>query len=144
MSARQNIYIIDDEAGFGQSIHQLLERRGFRVHYFIAAEDFIRALPVLNPAGIVLSDINMPGLSGFDLCRTVRCTPGIGRIPIILMTGKGNRRAESLEAGADDLLCKPFSIDDLVTKIAVLTQTPKEVPPDSPGTSSGRGRNRVA
>ena len=81
----------------------------------IAAMDAVRA----NPPDLVLSDVMMPGMDGFELLRSLRSTPQTQEIPIILLSARAGEesRIEGLEAGADDYLIKPFSARELLARI---------------------------
>lgn len=81
----------------------------------IAALDAVRA----NPPDLVLSDVMMPGMDGFELLRSLRSAPQTQEIPIILLSARAGEesRIEGLEAGADDYLIKPFSARELLARI---------------------------
>ncbi len=81
----------------------------------IAALDAVRA----NPPDLVLSDVMMPGIDGFELLRSLRSEPETQEIPIILLSARAGEesRIEGLEAGADDYLIKPFSARELLARV---------------------------
>ncbi|MFV0268706.1 MAG: two-component regulator propeller domain-containing protein [Draconibacterium sp.] len=77
---------------------------------------------------LILSDVLMPGLSGYQLCNQVKNHPELSHIPVILLTAKGtiNDQVEGLEKGADQYICKPFNIDYLLlTKVSQLNKKVK-------------------
>ncbi len=111
--------IVDDEADICETVAYALKKEGFRVLTFAdgqeAWERFESELPHL-----VILDILMPRLDGLELCRRLR---GISEdLPIIFLTSKDDEfdRVLGLELGADDYLCKPFSVRELVARVRVL------------------------
>lgn len=113
------IAIIDDEENIRATLEYALKREGYRVQLFSdgleAWENLKRGLPDL-----VILDIIMPGLDGLDLCRKIRTISE--RIPLIFLTSRDEEidRVLGLELGADDYLCKPFSMRELMARIKVL------------------------
>jgi DNA-binding response OmpR family regulator len=113
------IAVVDDEEGIRQTVGLALRREGFAVTTWedgqAAWEAFCDALPDL-----VVLDILMPRMDGLELCRRLR-----GRsesLPILFLTSKDEEfdRVLGLELGADDYLCKPFSMRELVARVRVL------------------------
>lgn len=74
-----------------------------------------------QPPDLVLSDVAMPGLSGFEVCRRLKADPATRLLPVVLITGIGDEhKIEGIEAGADDFLEKPFSPPELRARIRAL------------------------
>jgi DNA-binding NtrC family response regulator len=112
MTANSRVAIIDDEADMRESVAQWLQLSGFEPLSFEAAET---ALKSLSPdfAGVVISDIRMPGMDGMALLRRLQSVdPGL---PVILMTGHGDvpMAVEAMRIGAFDFVEKPFDPDRL-------------------------------
>jgi DNA-binding NtrC family response regulator len=112
MNGKSKVAIIDDEADMRESVSQWLQLSGFEPLCFEAAEP---ALKVLSPdfAGVVISDIRMPGMDGMALLRRLQSIdPGL---PVILMTGHGDvpMAVEAMRIGAFDFVEKPFEPDRL-------------------------------
>jgi two-component system response regulator ChvI len=113
------VAIVDDEANIRETVGFALRREGYQVELFAdgqaAWEAFERALPDL-----VVLDILMPRLDGLELCRRLRARSAA--LPIIFLTSRDEEldRVLGLELGADDYLCKPFSMRELVARIRVL------------------------
>jgi two-component system response regulator ChvI len=113
------VVIVDDEASIRETVGFALRREGYQVESFpdgqAAWEAFERRLPDL-----VVLDILMPRLDGLELCRRLRARSAA--LPIIFLTSKDEEldRVLGLELGADDYLCKPFSMRELVARVRVL------------------------
>ncbi len=119
MSSRGTVAVVDDELTIRETVSFALEREGYRVTTHAdgveAWEAFERDLPDL-----VVLDILMPRMDGLELCRRLR---GVSTtVPIIFLTSKDEEfdRVLGLELGADDYLCKPFSMRELMARVKVL------------------------
>jgi two-component system, OmpR family, response regulator ChvI len=113
------VAVVDDEASIRETVGFALQREGYRVEAFAdggaAWEAFERGLPDL-----VVLDILMPRLDGLTLCRRLRARSET--LPIIFLTSRDEEldRVLGLELGADDYLCKPFSMRELIARVRVL------------------------
>jgi len=119
MSSRGTVAVVDDEQTIRETVGFALDREGYRVTTHAdgveAWEAFERELPDL-----VILDILMPRMDGLELCRRLR---GVSTtIPIIFLTSRDDEfdRVLGLELGADDYLCKPFSMRELMARVKVL------------------------
>jgi DNA-binding response OmpR family regulator len=118
-AAFARIAIIDDEEHLLVTLAQAFHREGFTVIPFsdgrAAWSEFEKELPDL-----VILDIVMPGMDGLELCRRIRSVSTT--IPVIFLTSRDEEfdRVLGLELGADDYLCKPFSLRELVARVRVL------------------------
>jgi two-component system response regulator ChvI len=130
------IALVDDEESLRETVGFALKRAGFRVEAhadgLAAWESFARALPDL-----VVLDILMPRMDGIELCRRLRALSE--RLPILFLSSRDEEldRVLGLELGADDYLCKPFSMRELVARVRVLLRRaalPAEAPAGTPGT----------
>ncbi|RYG67450.1 response regulator [bacterium] len=122
MSEQKAILIVDDEWMLVETISYHLEKAGYRILKAMDGDAGLQTALVEKPDLVVL-DLMMPNLSGWDVCRELRKSPDFGpEIPIILMTARGEAedRSKSLAAGASDYLLKPFGMQDLITKVKVL------------------------
>ena len=106
---RPLIAVVDDEDNIRATLEYALKREGYRVQVFSDGLEAWETLKNGLPALVIL-DIIMPGLDGLDLCRKIRAVSE--RIPLIFLTSRDEEidRVLGLELGADDYLCKPFSI----------------------------------
>lgn len=112
------ILVVDDEPNIVLSLEFLMQRAGFEV---ATAVDGERALDCVaaQPPDLVLLDISLPGISGFDVLERLRGDPAHARLPIIMLTAHGREveREKGLALGADDYVTKPFSTQALVEKV---------------------------
>lgn len=125
MSAKPTVLIIEDEKDLSQLIAYNLEQEGFRTKTSFDGEEGYRKAIKENPDLIIL-DLMLPKLSGMDVCRLVRSHTSSQKIPIIILTAKGEEidRVVGFEMGADDYMTKPFSPRELVLRVkAILKRT---------------------
>ena len=122
---KTRILIIDDDVGFRDLLRIHLSAAGYQVQI---AEDGVaggRALLAQTP-DLVVSDLNMPFLNGFELLSLLRSDPQTASIPVILLSGRndGDTMVKAVELGAADYLTKPVTRDQLLESIeAVLSRT---------------------
>jgi len=104
------ILVVDDEPPIVDLVRFTLEDADVRV---VEASDGAEALVVARRTipDLILLDVHMPLLNGFEVCRTLRSEPALARIPIVMLTAAGREadRARGRAAGADEYLTKPFS-----------------------------------
>jgi DNA-binding response OmpR family regulator len=126
------IAIIDDEPDILELVSLNLKRSGFRVKEFGEVEPFYRSLRTEVPDLLIL-DLMMPDVDGFEVCKYLKNQEGYASIPIIMLTAKSEEtdKVLGLELGADDYVTKPFSPRELVARVkAVLRrQNRKEQEP---------------
>ncbi len=116
---RARILIADDDPRARELLAEMVEGLG---HQPVPVPDGFAALASIaaQPPDLVLSDVSMPGLNGFELCRRLKADPVRRLIPVILITGIGDEfKLQGVEAGADDFFAKPFSLEDLRVRIRV-------------------------
>jgi DNA-binding response OmpR family regulator len=122
MTTNQTILIVDDEETIREVVRRYLEREGFAVQ---EAADGFEALDAIktNPPDLIVLDLMLPGIDGLSLTQHIRQDR---HIPIIMLTAKGeaNDRIRGLDMGADDYMAKPFSPQEVVSRVrAVLRRT---------------------
>lgn len=120
--ANQKILIVDDDANICELLRLYLEKDGFDTE---VVTDGMRALDTFKSAepDLVLLDIMLPGMDGWQICRAIRKT---SQTPIIMLTAKGETfdKVLGLELGADDYITKPFETKEVVARIkAVLRRS---------------------
>ncbi|MDX3773180.1 response regulator transcription factor [Chromatiaceae bacterium AAb-1] len=121
MHAGKSILVVDDDLQARKLLQTYLNNVGFRVRTVANGSDFRRALEE-SGADLAILDVTLPGESGFKLCQWMHEHPDFFRIPIIMLTGRVDEmnRVLGLELGADDYLCKPFSLRELLARINAL------------------------
>ncbi|MGH2704054.1 MAG: response regulator [Actinomycetota bacterium] len=124
------ILVVDDQPDIRLLLHGILKGGGHEVRVVPGGRDAIDLLGsgVALPDLVVL-DIQMPGVDGWDVLRHVRANPDLTEVPVVLCTVKASLRdlLEGWEQGCDGYVTKPFDIDDLIDEVAaVLRRTPAE------------------
>jgi len=124
----KHILIVEDGDALAAVLRDNLTFEGFRVDCAPDGSAAIELVAAVRP-DLVLLDVMMPGLDGFEVCRTLNV--GQKRVPIIMLTARGQKqdKVRGLQIGADDYVTKPFSFDELLARIhAVLRRTSVMVP----------------
>ncbi len=118
---RSTILVVEDEVGIARMIQVLLEARGFATAVAHSGDEAL-AKVADHPADLVLLDVMMPGMDGYEVCRRLKADERWRRIPVMMLTAKDAVRdmVQGLEIGADDYITKPFNSDELVARIKVL------------------------
>jgi len=116
--ARETILVVEDDENIQQLVGYNLAKAGFHVLYADNGEQALSLIKRERPELIVL-DLMLPGLSGFEICKLVRKDPKTKSLPIVMLTAKSeeNDIAAGLDLGADDYITKPFSPKILVSRI---------------------------
>jgi two-component system KDP operon response regulator KdpE len=119
---KRNILVVDDEAQITRVLKTSLSAQGYGIR---TASDGMQALLEMKTwtPDLIITDLRMPNMDGLELCRQVRSE---SRIPIIVLSVKGEEtiKVEALDAGADDYVTKPFSINELLARVrAALRRT---------------------
>ena len=117
----KRIQVIEDDKDIVELVRYNLEKDGFQV---IASSDGATGLAQIRkaPPDLVVLDLMLPKLSGLDICKEVRKDASLNRLPILILTAKGEEadRVVGLELGADDYVTKPFSPRELVARVKAL------------------------
>lgn len=115
---RQRVVIIEDEKDIVELVSYNLRKEGFDVQRFGRGRDGLDHLRQ-KAADLVLLDILLPDLDGFEICRRLRADERLKAVPVIFLTAKGEEidRVLGLELGADDYVVKPFSPRELVARV---------------------------
>jgi two-component system, OmpR family, alkaline phosphatase synthesis response regulator PhoP len=120
------IVIAEDDPNIVLSLEFLLRQAGYDVR---AVNDGEAALAAVRqaPPDLVLLDVMMPKLGGFEVCREIRRDPRLSGVKVVMLTAKSRdrERAEGTAAGADAYVIKPFSTRDMVQQIADLLAGPR-------------------
>ena len=126
---RQRIVIIEDEKEIVELVRYNFRKEGFDVESFGRGKDGLDYLR-RNPADLVLLDILLPDLDGFEICKRLRADERLRSLPVIFLTAKGEEidRVLGLEIGADDYVVKPFSPRELVARVRAVLRRQEPVP----------------
>lgn len=119
---KRNILVVDDEPQITRVLKTTLSAQGYSIR---AAGDGVQALEEMKSwsPDLIITDLRMPNMEGLELCRKVRAQ---SRVPIIILSVKGEEtiKVEALDAGADDYVTKPFSVNELLARVrAALRRT---------------------
>lgn len=118
------ILIVDDEPNIVISLEYLMKREGWETTVAADGEAALDALSGAPPPDIVILDVMLPKLNGFEVCRRIRAEPRWRTLQILMLTAKGRETevAKGLGLGADAYVTKPFSTRDLVAQIRKMLQ----------------------
>ncbi len=120
-----NILVIEDDEIVARTIERSLRGEQYRITVANSGVEGIKIARRLNP-DLVILDVIMPGMDGYTVCREMRADPLTASVPILFLTAKvkDEDRITGFNAGADDYLCKPFNIDELILRVrAILRRT---------------------
>ena len=117
----KKILIADDEPNIVVSLEFLMKQRGYQVKVVHDGEEALQAIGAFVP-DLVLLDVMMPRMSGYDLCQKMRENPAWSGIRVIMLSAKGREVevTKGLAVGADAYVTKPFSTKDLIAKVLEL------------------------
>ena len=121
MSAGAKILVVDDTPNNVKLLSDVLAVKGYAVATAASGEEALAKIPAEAP-DLVLLDVMMPGLSGYDVCGRIRADPGTALLPVVLVTALDpeRERIKGIEAGADDFLTKPINQGELFARVRSL------------------------
>lgn len=141
MATKQKILIVDDDTNIAELISLYLTKECFETKIVEDGEEAIRAFEEFQP-NLILLDLMLPGIDGYEVCRTVRKTSSV---PIIMLSAKGEifDKVLGLELGADDYMIKPFDSKELVARVKAVLRRFQPVKETETG-STGSAQSNLA
>jgi DNA-binding response OmpR family regulator len=117
------VLLVDDDPLIHKIVEASLMKDNFRVLYASNGEAGL-AMAQQNKPDVVLLDVVMPGMDGFEVCQKLRQDPYLQYVPIIILTALDDRdsKVQGLEAGADDYICKPFDKLEFRARVRTVTR----------------------
>ena len=126
---RSLVFVVEDDLDISRLVQHNLQSAGYDVQLFTSGASLVDEASRERPA-LFLLDVMLPGADGFDLCRQIRQTTALAKIPVIFLTAKTNEvdRIRGLELGGDDYITKPFSPRELVARVRTVLRGARELP----------------
>jgi class 3 adenylate cyclase/CheY-like chemotaxis protein len=122
MSEDITILAVDDQPQNLRLLEAILSPRGYRVVGAHSGPEALDRLPGSAP-DLVLLDIVMPAMDGYEVCRRIRANPDTAYLPVVMLTASGDQeKIHAIEAGADDFVAKPFNQGELLARVASLVR----------------------
>jgi len=127
--AKDKILVIDDEKDILDLVEYNLKQNGYKVSCVATGEEALEVAISFKP-DLILLDLMLPGVDGFDVCRNLKSQPDTREIPVIMLTAKSEDIdvVTGLELGADDYITKPFSPRILVARVRAILRKKKKSP----------------
>jgi DNA-binding response OmpR family regulator len=116
--AAKSILVVEDEDNIALALEHLMRREGYQLTRVASGADAIPAIARDRP-DLVLLDVMLPEVSGYEICQSVRLDPELKDVKILMMTARGNQmeRRKGLALGADGFISKPFDVADLKAEV---------------------------
>jgi len=123
MNDSSHILIVDDREDSRKILQTILNKEGYNLTFASSGHEAIEKISIAKP-DLILLDVLMPDMNGFEVCKYIRATPSLADIPVIIVTGLDERQArlEGLSAGADDFISKPIDKHELKARVNTITR----------------------
>ncbi len=128
MNSNITIFIIEDDPDINEILEDNLWREGYRLRTFTHGEKALDAI-MKTPPDLIILDLNLPGMSGLEICKYIRNNEITADIPVIMLTARSEEidKIIGFEVGADDYMTKPFSPRELLARIRVHLRRSKKL-----------------
>ncbi len=113
----KHVLVVDDDPSVGAFLEHILVNEGYRVSRAHDGRDALVAVEN-QPPDLILLDVNMPNMGGFEVCKQIKADPATSLLPVVIVTGESDfeARLQAWDVGADDLLSKPFQVIEVLTR----------------------------
>mgnify|MGYP001102844227 CR=1 FL=1 len=118
---KYTIFVAEDDPDIAELLQFNLDKEGFKVRQEVNGEKAFDAI-IKNPPNLLILDLNLPGLSGIEICKYLRENARTKNLPIIMLTARTQEidKIIGFEIGADDYITKPFSVRELIARVNAL------------------------
>jgi two-component system alkaline phosphatase synthesis response regulator PhoP len=142
--SRHRVLIVEDEQDIARLIKHALERNGDAEADIIGSGEAALKAVAERPPDLIILDLNLPVVSGIEVCRIIRSRADVRHVPIIMLTARTTEsdRVDGLELGADDYVTKPFSLRELTARVKAVLR--RAATPTEPAPSAYRGTHLIA
>ena len=129
MMSKRDILVVEDDEDILELVSINLEKEGYSVKGAATGEDALEFVEKSVPS-LVLLDLMLPGIDGFEVCRSLRADPRTANVPIVILSAKGEESdiVTGLELGADDYVTKPFSPRILLARVRAVLRRKAKAP----------------
>ena len=140
MSRVPRILVVEDEHDIAALVKHTLERSGDAQVELVASGDAAIRAATETPPDLIILDLNLPVLSGGEVCRILRATPQTASVPIIMLTARTSEsdRVAGLDMGADDYVTKPFSLRELSARVRAVLRRQAHAHAPAPAVYQGK------
>lgn len=115
---RKRILVVEDEDNIAIALEYLMTREGYQHERIADGAEALQHIRAMQP-NLVLLDLTLPNVSGYEICQEVRMDPGLAGMKILMMTARGSaiERRKGLALGADGFISKPFELKELRAEV---------------------------
>jgi len=125
---KPHVLVIEDDVSVCELLFSCLSKADYRVSVAQSGEAGLQQIEE-DPPEVIVLDLNLPGMNGLDVCRTMRRDPWMSKLPVLMLTGEAEEEdiVAGLEVGADDYMTKPFSPKLLTARVMALLRRGKQI-----------------
>jgi DNA-binding response OmpR family regulator len=126
MSAQPSVLVVEDDVHIAHVLSFMLERQGYQVIHVADGRAAVEHVTTQPAPDLVLLDVMLPYVDGFEIVATIRGQAGWGEVPVLMLTAKNAERdsVRALDAGANDFIIKPFQPQELLARLRRYLKTP--------------------